>query len=87
VNDSPAPPTYLTMIARRSRVLPLIGFAAFVAIALPLAICTCSGVWIDSLLWTVPFVAPLVLSVFRLGVRGPESEAARQAADISRWDV
>lgn len=80
-------PTETLAPGESTRSLSVMGFGIFVALSLPLVMAALMGEWIDAGSWLIPLALPAAVSFYPLLLRPPHGEAARQAADISRYDV
>lgn len=88
VNEPSTPTPARAILAGRGRTLTMVGFAVFAAFMLPLVICAIGGSRINAVLWVIPFVIPFGLEILRrMSLPALTAEEARQAADISRWEV
>ena len=67
--------------------LAVLSFGIFIILALPLVMAALMGEWIDAGSWLIPLALPTAVSFYPLLTASPTGEAARQAADISRYDV
>lgn len=86
-NNPASPIRTLHEFASGSRTLMMIGFTGFVVGAFPLVVCALAGVQVNAVHWVFPFVIPGVLELYRRWAYSMTPEQARQAADISRWEV
>lgn len=62
-------------------------FGIFATFSLPLILAALAGHRLDPGAWLMPLVFPVSLAFYSLMIKAPEGEAARQAADVSRWQV
>jgi heme exporter protein D len=88
VNEPSTPVPVQTAHSGTGHFLAMGGFAAFIAFMFPMVVCSIAGCPVDTVFWTVPLLFPAATEMLRRLVTPIRSdEAARQAADISRWDV
>lgn len=63
-----------------------LGFGVFISVTAPVMMSAMLGERIDTAQWLNPLALPAAIAFFVMN-KAPDSEADRQAADISRWEV
>lgn len=87
MHEQSAPTVPLASSSGMPSTIWAVAFGSFTTFSLPLILAAMAGHPVDSGAWLMPLVLPVSLAFYSLMIKAPEGEAARQAADVSRWQV